>query len=109
MSPLRAGLFSGGIGALVALVANYYPLYLDPEEMSGRLIAAVAYYRSLACLALYALLVALAAFEMRPKARGEPRSPLPLVDVVAYLRRRLAGVVAHLSGEDGRLQEGQHD
>ena len=93
MSPLRAGLFYGGIGALVALVANYYPLYLDPEEMSGRLIAAVAYYRSLAC----------------PKARGEPRSPLPLVDVVAYLRRRLAGVVAHLSGEDGRLQEGQHD
>ena len=89
MSPLRAGLFYGGIGALVALVA--------------------AYYRSLACLALYALLAGLAAFEMRPKARGEPRSPLPLVDVVAYLRRRLAGVVAHLSGEDGRLQEGQHD
>ena len=109
MSPLRAGLFYGGIGALVALVVNYYPLYLDPEEMSGRLIAAVAYYRSLACLALYALLAALAALEIRPKARGEPRSPLPLVDVVAYLRRRLAGVVAHLSGEDGRLQEGQHD
>jgi hypothetical protein len=79
LSPLRAGLFYGGIGALVALVANSYPLYLDLEEMSGRLIAAVAYYRPLACLALYALLAALAAFEMRLKARDEPRSPLPLV------------------------------
>ena len=62
MSPLRAGLFYGGIGALVA---NSYLLFVDPKEMSGRLV--VAYYRPLACLALYALLAALAAYEMRPK------------------------------------------
>jgi hypothetical protein len=64
LSPLRAGLFYGGIGALIA---NSYPLFVDPNGMSGGLVAAVAYYRPLTCLAFYALLAALAASEMRPK------------------------------------------
>lgn len=66
MGPLRAGLIYGLVGVLVALVADFRFVYLNPENVDGWIIAVVEQYRTQLALAAYFLLAVLAAFRARP-------------------------------------------
>lgn len=74
MGPLRAGFIYGLIAVVVALVADFSFLYLDPAGVDGWILAVVEYYRTQLALAAYLLLAILAALRTRP-VRTEPDVP----------------------------------
>ena len=66
MGPLRTGFFYGTIAVVVALVADFRFLYLNPDSVDGWIIAVVEQYRTQLALAAYLLLAILAALRTRP-------------------------------------------
>ncbi|CAN5571986.1 hypothetical protein BH24ACT21_BH24ACT21_16840 [soil metagenome] len=66
MGPLRAGFIYGTIAVVVALVADFRYLYLDPANVDGWIIAVVEQYRTQLALAAYLLLAIIAALRTRP-------------------------------------------
>lgn len=74
MGPLRAGFVYGLIAVIVALLADFRFLYLDPASVDGWILAVVEQYRTQLALAAYLLLAILAALRARP-VRTEPDVP----------------------------------
>ncbi|MEJ7842784.1 MAG: hypothetical protein WKF95_13550 [Rubrobacter sp.] len=66
MGPIRTGFFYGALAAVVALVAEFYFLVLDPSETAGWVLAVVGSYRTRLALAAFLFLGILAALRMRP-------------------------------------------
>lgn len=66
MGPLRTGFVYGTIAVIVALVADFRFLYLNPASVDGWIIAVIEQYRTQLALAAYLLLAILAALRTRP-------------------------------------------
>ncbi len=66
MGPLRAGFIYGSVAVLIALVADFRFLYLDPDVVSGWIIAVVEQYRTQLAFLAYLLLATLAALRTQP-------------------------------------------
>ncbi|MGB3632824.1 MAG: hypothetical protein WA982_02160 [Rubrobacteraceae bacterium] len=66
MGPLRTGFIYGTIAVVVALLADFRFLYLNPDSVEGWIIALVEQYRTQLALAAYLLLAILAALRTRP-------------------------------------------
>lgn len=74
MGPLRAGFIYGSVAVIIALVADFRFLYLDPDVVSGWIIAVVEQYRTQLAFIAYLLLAVLAALSTRP-TRVDPDVP----------------------------------
>ena len=74
MGPLRAGFVYGLIAIIVALLADFRFLYLNPASVDGWILAVVEQYRTQLALAAYLLLAILAALRTRP-VHTEPDVP----------------------------------
>lgn len=66
MGPLRAGFIYGAIAVVVAILADFRFVYLNPDSVDGWIIAVVEQYRTQLALAAYLLLAILAALRTRP-------------------------------------------
>ena len=66
MGPLRAGFIYGTIAVIVALVADFRFLYLNPDNVDGWIITVIEQYRTQLALAAYLLLAIIAALRTRP-------------------------------------------
>ena len=66
MDPLRAGFIYGGVAVVVAVVADFYFLFLDPADTPTWLLAAVVDFRTQLALAAFIFLAILAAIRAQP-------------------------------------------
>lgn len=66
MSPLRAGFVYGAVGAVVAVVADFYFLFLDPTGAPAWILAVVTTFRTQLVLAAFLFLAILAALRVQP-------------------------------------------
>ena len=66
LGPLRAGFIYGTVAVIVAIVADFRFVYLNPDNVDGWIIAVVEQYRTQLALAAYLLLAILAALRTRP-------------------------------------------
>src|ERR671910_2060162 len=64
--PLRTGFACGIVGVLVALVSDFFFLFVDPADMSGWVLAVIAQYRTRLALAAFLFLAIVAALRVRP-------------------------------------------
>ncbi len=82
MGPLRTGFIYGTIAVIVALLADFRFLYLNPANVDGWIIAVIEQYRTQLALAAYLLLAILAALRTRPTYihEGVPYRSLVLRD-----------------------------
>jgi hypothetical protein len=74
LSPLRSGFVYGVVAVVVALVAYFYFLFLDPTSTPGWVLAAMASFRTPLALAAFLFLAILAALGAQP-TRVDPGVP----------------------------------
>ncbi len=96
MGPLRTGFIYGTVAVIVALLANFRFLYLDPDNIEGWIIALVEQYRTQLALAAFLLLAIIAALRTRTTYahEGVPYRSLILRDatLAATIVALMAGV-----------------
>lgn len=66
MNPLRAGFIYGAVAAVVAIVEDFYFLFLDPTDTPSWILAAIPGFRTQLTLAAFLFLAILAALRTRP-------------------------------------------
>src|SRR5918993_1656868 len=72
--PVSTGFRYGIVGVLIALASDLYFLVVDPADLPGWILAAIAQYRTRLALALFLFLAILAALRVRP-TRFDPGVP----------------------------------
>lgn len=72
MSPFRAGFVYGTVAVIVALVADFYFLFLDPAGTPDWILAAIASFRTQFALAAFLFLAILAALRTQPVRGLDP-------------------------------------
>ena len=66
LSPLRAGFVYGVVAVVIALVTEFYFLFIDPTNIPAWILAAIASFRTQLALAAFLFLAILAALRAHP-------------------------------------------
>lgn len=97
MGPIRAGIRYGIVAAVIALLANFHFLLLDPGGTPGWVVAVIEDFRTSLALASFLLLAILAALRTEPQRLDPDVSRRKLLFRDATLSATIVAVIAGIT------------